>query len=91
MSSIKAIALAKVVGGGGGGGDITVESLTATENKTYTAPSGKAYSPVTVNVPGPTLITKTVTDAGTYAASSDNADGYSSVNVSIANGDEVSY
>jgi len=90
MSSIKAIALAKVVGGGGGG-DITVESLTATENKTYTAPSGKAYSPVTVNVPGPTLITKTVTDAGTYAASSDNADGYSSVNVNIANGDEVSY
>lgn len=90
MSSIKAIALAKVVGGGGGG-DITVESLTATENKTYTAPSGKAYSPVTVDVPGPTLITKTVTDAGTYAASSDNADGYSSVTVDITNGDEVSY
>ena len=38
-------------GGGEGGGDITVESLTATENKTYTAPEGKAYSPVIVNVP----------------------------------------
>ena len=37
---------------GGGGGDITVESLTCTENKTYTAPEGKAYSPVTVNVSG---------------------------------------
>lgn len=49
MSSIKAIALAKVVGGGGG--DVTVEALTATENKTYRAPSGKAYSPVNVNVP----------------------------------------
>lgn len=89
MSSIKAIAIAKAIGGGGS--DVTVEALTATENKTYTAPSGKAYSPVTVNVPGPTLITKTVTDSGTYAASSDNADGYSSVTVNIANGDEVSY
>lgn len=36
--------------GGGGGGDITVESLTVTENGTYTAQEGKAYSPVTVNV-----------------------------------------
>lgn len=36
---------------GGGSGDITVEALTATENKVYTAPEGKAYSPVTVNVP----------------------------------------
>ena len=35
----------------GGGSSVTVESLTATENKTYTAPEGKAYSPVTVNVP----------------------------------------
>lgn len=36
---------------GGGGGDITVEPLSATENNTYTAPRGKAYSPVTVAVP----------------------------------------
>ena len=36
----------------GGGGDITVEPLSVTENNTYTAPTGKAYSPVTVNVPG---------------------------------------
>lgn len=41
----------KNASGGGGGGDITVESLTVTENGTTTAPSGKAYSPVTVNVP----------------------------------------
>ena len=40
-------------GGGEGGGDITVEALSVTENGTYTAPSGKAYSPVTVNVPAP--------------------------------------
>lgn len=37
--------------GGGGGGDITVEELNVTENGTKTAPSGKAYSPVNVNVP----------------------------------------
>lgn len=36
---------------GGGSGDITVVALSATENKVYTAPEGKAYSPVTVNVP----------------------------------------
>lgn len=35
-----------------GPGYVAVESLTATENKTYTAPEGKAYSPVTVNVSG---------------------------------------
>ena len=35
-----------------GGSSVTVEALTATENKTYTAPEGKAYSPVTVNVAG---------------------------------------
>lgn len=58
MSSIKAIALAKIVGGGGSG--INVEPLTATENKTYTAPTGKAYSPVTVNVPN----TYTAADEG---------------------------
>ena len=34
----------------GGGGGVTVESLSVTQNGTYTAPSGTAYSPVTVNV-----------------------------------------
>ena len=32
-------------------GDVLVLPLTVTSNGTYTAPSGKAYSPVTVNVP----------------------------------------
>lgn len=31
--------------------DVDVESLNVSENGTYTAPSGKAYSPVSVNVP----------------------------------------
>lgn len=45
------ILLAKNLSGGGGGGDITVESLSVTANGTYSAPSGKAYSPVVANVP----------------------------------------
>ena len=36
---------------GGGGSGITVEPITITQNGTTTAPSGKAYSPITVNVP----------------------------------------
>jgi hypothetical protein len=36
--------------GGGGGGDVTVNPLSVSENGTYTAPSGTAYSPVTVDV-----------------------------------------
>ena len=35
-----------------GGGNISVESLSVTQNGTYTAPTGKAYSPVSVNVSG---------------------------------------
>lgn len=35
-----------------GSGGVTVEALSVTANGTYTAPTGKAYSPVTVNVSG---------------------------------------
>ena len=36
----------------GGGSSVTVEPLSVTANGEYTAPTGKAYSPVTVNVSG---------------------------------------
>ena len=36
----------------GGGQSITVEPLTVNDNGVYTAPTGKAYSPVTVDVQG---------------------------------------
>lgn len=50
-------------GGSEGGGDITVEALSVTENGTYTAESGKAYSPVTVNVPSDFAVAEvTITD-----------------------------
>lgn len=55
-------------GTGGGGSDITVESLSVTANGTYTAPSGKAYTPVTVSVPtGAEIITRTAWDNLTEA------------------------
>lgn len=45
------ILLAKKLSGGGGG-DITTEALNVTANGQYTAPQGKAYTPVNVNVAG---------------------------------------
>ena len=41
-----------VTGTASSGGSTTIEALNVTANGTYTAPSGKAYSPVTVNVSG---------------------------------------
>lgn len=38
------------------------------------------------NTPAPTLITKNITQNGTYNASDDNADGYSSVSVNVSGG-----
>lgn len=59
--------------GSGGGGGITVEALSVTQNGTYTAPTGKAYSPVTVNVSGggggaSNVVTGTFTGTTTGAA-----------------------
>ena len=49
--------------------EIEVEPLSVTQNGTYTAPTGKAYSPVTVNVSGGgTLTVKTAT--ATHTATS---------------------
>lgn len=45
------ILLAKKLSGGGGG-DITTEALNVTANGQYTAPQGKAYTPVNVNIAG---------------------------------------
>lgn len=59
MSAIREIALAKAIGGSGGGSSVTVEELTVNQNGTTTAPEGKAYNPVKVNVQPP-LQQKTV-------------------------------
>lgn len=65
------------------GQSVDVESLSVTENGTYTAPTGKAYSPVAVSVP-PNVGAKIIQANGNYSASSDNLDGYSSVSVSVS-------
>ena len=69
----------------------TVESLSVTSNGTYTAPTGKAYTPVTVNVsaPSPTLQSKTKTytpteTAQTESVSADSGyDGLDTVSISV--------
>ena len=45
----------------------------------------------TVTTVVPTLITKTITDNGTYAAEDDNADGYSEVTVNVEGDEDMNY
>ena len=65
----------------------TARSSQITANGTYDTTTNNS---VTVNVSGggggSTLITKTITENGTYNASSDNADGYSQVTVNVSGG-----
>ena len=63
-----------------GGGDVRVVQLTATENGTYRAPAGSAYSPVVVATSAPTISSLTATENGTYTAPEGTA--YSPVYVS---------
>lgn len=70
-----------------------LESLTATDNGTYLPRLGKnGFDRVVVDVPSAetTLITKSISVNGAYSASSDNADGYSSVIVDVPNTYEAS-
>ena len=53
-----------------GSGSVTVEALSVTQNGTYTAPTGKAYSPVTVNVSGGGGL---VYESGTWTPATDTA------------------
>lgn len=72
---------AKLTKGGGGGGDIDVDSLTVTENGTYSASSGHAYSPVVVSVP-----TSGITPTGTTDISSNgiyDVTNFASASVSV--------
>lgn len=79
------------IGGGGGGSGITVEPITITQNGTTTAPSGKAYSPITVNVPKEVVLSvpvlpdgftveKKTSQGGSVVISSPTAFSYFSVN-----------
>lgn len=56
------------------------------QGKAYLTTAGKALAGVQ-----PTLVTKSITENGTYNASSDNADGYSSVTVNVSGGGSAKY
>ena len=56
------------------GGDVMVEGLSVTANGTYTAPEGKAYSPVEVAVPLPDNAYLLKTASGSLVSFSDGAD-----------------
>lgn len=64
-----------------------LEPLSVTANGDYTPPTGTdGFDEVHVAVPSATLTTKSITQNGTYNASQDNADGYSSVTVNVSGG-----
>ena len=66
--------LATAIGSISTGSSTTITPLSVTENGTYTAPTGTAYSPVTVNVSGGESvgITREVTSEGIYQMPADN-------------------
>lgn len=75
-------------GGGGGGGDVDVDSLTVTENGTYTAEEGTAYSPVVVNVPNSYTQSdegKVVSNGALVAQSSDTVTQNGTVDTTLIN------
>lgn len=65
----------------GGGSSITIEPLTLTQNGTQIAPSGKAYSPVTVNVPQPSG-TKNIT-ISQNGTTTENVKNYASASITV--------
>ena len=84
--------MGKQAGGGGGGGDVTVESKSIDANGTYTAPAGKAYSPVSVRVPNSYAAGdegKVVFNGALVAQGSDTATQNGTVDTTLINSLEV--
>ena len=73
----------------GGGSGVTVGPLSVSSNGTYSAPTGTAYSPVTVSVPTLSASTITITENGVYSAPTGYA--YSPVTVSVSGGGSADY
>ena len=66
-----------------GGGVTPTGTINITTNGTHDVTQ---YASANVAVPGDTLGTKSITENGTYNASSDSLDGYSSVTVNVSGG-----
>lgn len=62
--------------------------LLAQENKVYTPAEGKVYNKVTVNVPGPTLETLTITDTSITEYNAPEGKAYNKVVIQSSNGEE---
>lgn len=73
----------------GGGSGVTVGPLSVSSNGTYSAPTGTAYSPVTVSVPTLSASAITITENGVYNAPTGYA--YSPVTVSVSGGGSSDY
>lgn len=90
-SDVPAVELPKSGGGTASFTDVTDTTAAASDVASgkyfYTAAGVKTAG--TASGGGATLITKSITQNGTYNASSDNADGYSSVTVNVSGGGEV--
>lgn len=82
LGNLKVNATAGTTGSGGSG--TTVEALNVTSNGTYSAPTGTAYSPVTVSVPTLSASAITLTENGVYSAPTGYA--YSPITVSVSGG-----
>ena len=57
--------------------------LLAQENKVYTPAEGKVYNKVTVNVPGPTLETLTITDTSVTEYNAPEGKAYNKVVIQV--------
>lgn len=87
LGNLKVNATAGTTEGGSSG--TTIEPLSVTSNGTYSAPTGTAYSPVTVSVPTLSASAITLTENGVYSAPTGYA--YSPVTVSVSGGGSADY
>ena len=67
------------------GDNKTEVELLAQENKVYTPAEGKVYNKVTVNVPGPTLETLTITDTSITEYNAPEGKAYNKVVIQSSN------
>ena len=73
----------------GGSADIDIKPLTITENGTYTAPDGEAYSPITVDVPSSGVIETDIFPPQTVSGFEEDAGDFPGSSTKTLNGQFV--